>query len=365
MKNIFSLLGVAVLIGLTSCNDIDTIKLEEHQGAFILNKGTDKSNVSRYSYEHKNVSNNYFQSKNNSLEMGSGAHTMAIGKGAEYPKGKAFIVYPNNNKVSMVNMDMFTSAGHIEYTKPTDVLLAKDNRAYICATGEGNKGMVYDYDLKASKASVSFEVAQEPLKMIASGKYLYCASKGDGTGAKVIVIDMTTNTKVDTVSLAHDNPIDMAVDIDRNVWVYCAGENQALVKLVREFKTITLDKGTDKERRASDIINHPTNFVLGPKKDNSVNPLTISQDGRFLYYVYGALCKNTVYAENEVSKTSVVSGNYQSEAFNSVDFDPRTNSIMGLTAGGKLVILREKDKVWSDESVHDVGVNPLLTTFNY
>ena len=369
MKKLFSLLGVAVAISFSSCDEINTFVMEDHQGAFILNKGSDKSNVSYYNYERETVTNNYFQLKNSSIGMSSDAHTMAIRKGSDYPKGKAFIVYPEDNNISMINLNGFVSAGDIEeYTKPTDILLVKEDVAYISATGSEGKGMVYEYDFKNSKELMSFEVAKEPLKMISSGKHLYVACKNDEEGAKVFVIDMTNSVKVDTVDLAYANPIDMVVDIDRNVWVYCAGESDALVKLNYEFVTETLDVDTETERDTTYITNEPIAFELGSKTEERANPLTISEDGRILYYVYGKLSSNSVYIEDneDLSQEAIVSGDYQAEAFNSINYDSRTNRIMALASNGKLVVLKDYGSTgWSNEEVYDIGSNPLITTFNY
>jgi len=363
MKKIVSLLGVAIAIGFSSCNDINSFVMEEHQGAFILNKGTDKSSVSHYSYEREAVTNNYFQAR--SIGMNAGAHTIATRKGTDYPKGKAFIVYPTANEIAMVNLEGYTAEGTIEgYTKPTDILLANEDVAFISATGADGKGMVYEYNLKSKKQLNAFEVAKDPLKMIASGKHLYCASKGDGTGAKVIAIDMTNGVKVDTIALPYDNPIDMVVDIDRNVWVYCAGSVNGLIKITK-YEMITLDANLDSERDTLIFSNRPEEFLLGDHLNDSANPLSISNDGRLLYYVYGSLCSNTVYAEGNVSKESIVAGDYQKEAFSGIDYDSRTNRIMALTSSGKLVILKDKGEVWNDDEVYDVGVNPIMSAFNY
>ncbi len=365
MKKIVSLLGVTIAIGFSACKDIDTFVMEDHQGAFILNKGTDKSSISYYSYERETVSNNYFDTKNSAIGMNAGAHTMVIRKGSKFPKGKAFIVYPQSDEIAMVNLEEFEFAGTIEYYKtPTDILLTKEDEAYICATGEKGKGMVYKYDLKKKEEVEAIEVAKEPLKMITAGKHLYCASKGDGTGAKVIVIDMTKAAKVDTIALPFENPVDMVVDIDRNVWVYCAGDESALVKLKREI--ITEEIGPDDNRRDTTYVtNVSKGFLLGDKLNDSPNPLTISKDGRSLYYVYGSLCKNSVYAEETLSKEAIITGDYKNETFASIDYDARTNRIMALTATGKLVILMSQGDVWNNKEVYEIGANPLIAVFNY
>ncbi|WP_439185463.1 hypothetical protein [Carboxylicivirga taeanensis] len=194
------------------------------------------------------------------------------------------------------------------------------------------------------------------------------ACQGDATaGAQVFVIDMSNHQKADTVNLSFSNPIDMVVDIDRKVWVYCDGAQQALVKLDREFVTETLDKDLPTERDTTYLTNEPVDFVLGDKLASSPNPLTVSRDGRVLYYVYGKLCSNTVYIEpgSELSKSAAVIGDYDNTPFAGVDFDGRTNRVMALSKAGKLVVLGRTEDGLSTEEEYEAGSNPIMTVFNF
>lgn len=368
MRKVFSLLCVGVLMAVTSCDEINTFVMEDHQGAFILNQGTSTSSVSYYNYEQSVCENDYFKDKNNGQAIGSGAHTMAIRKKSEYVKGLAFIVFPEEGNISKINMDGFGTDGYIDaYDYPTDILVTGDDIAFISNGTTENDSKVYEYNYTNDSQVRAIDVAQYPTKMISSGKYLYAACKGNGTGAKVIVIDMSNGVKADTVDLAFDNPVDMVVDASRNVWVYCAGDTEGLVRLNREFVTEVLDVDKDNERDTTYITNEPTDFELGPKLNDSPNPLTVSIDGRTIYYVYGKLCSNNVYIEETetISQEAIISGDYQNEAFRSVDWDDKTGRIMALTSSGKLVILKNYSSSWSNEEVYDVGSNPMITTFNY
>ncbi|MCG8581049.1 MAG: hypothetical protein MI866_14105 [Bacteroidales bacterium] len=364
MKRFLFVAGVAATIGFSACNDVDVSVLEDHQGAYILNKGTANSSISYYNYEDEQCINNYYQDKNGGT-IGAGAKSMAVRKSTDFPKGIAFVTLPGANSIEMINMEGFLNAGEIDaFTNPTDVSPSGETVIYI-----SHDGGVSSYDIKNNTVGKTFEVADKPQKLISSGKYLYAACAGDGTGAKVFVIDMSNDIKVDTVDLAYDNPIDMVIDIDRKVWVFCDGENQALVKLDREFVTETLDKDEKTERDTTYITNLPVNYPLGAKVANSANPLTISRDGRILYFVYDRLYSSSVYVEEGEDMTpdtpTLVIGDYSNEAFNGIDWDGRMGRIMALTSDGKLVVLKSVDEGWNDEEIYNVGEDPIMTVFNF
>lgn len=364
MKKLFLALGVVASIGLSSCNDVNVYKLEAHQGAFVLNQGSSKSTISYYNYEREECTNDYYQLKNNGASIGAGATTMAINRNSDFPRGVAYVTVPNDNSVELINLDGFIDAGNIDdYTKPNDVLVAGDTTIYV--SHENNK--VSEYDVMNNNPVRTFDLDDQPQKLISSGKYLYAACKGDANGSNVFVVDMSNNILVDTVELSHNNPIDMVVDTDRRVWIYCNSDEQALVRLDREFVTKVLDEGEETERDTIFITNEATTFVLGEKSVDYAKPLTISPDGRTLYYVYGKLWSNSVYIENEdeLKKNAAVTGNYSEEAFNGIDYDSRRNRLMGLTTGKQLVVLRNTDEGWTDDEVYTVGDNPIMTSFNY
>jgi len=366
MKKLIGAFSLVAAIALSSCNDVNFYQLEDHQGAYILNGGGANSSISYYNYEREECTNDYYQIKNNGATLGADATMMAVKRSSEYPKGLAYVAVTGDNSIETINLDGFIDAGNIDaFTQPNDVLIANDTSIYVSYSD--NK--VSEYDVVNNKVSKTYVFDDQPQKLIASGKYLYVACKGDDAGSNVFVIDMSNKVFVDKVELTYNNPTGMVVDTDRRVWLYYSGNTQGLVRLNREFVTVTLDEGKPNERDTTYITNEPSEFALGDNLGDKPNPLTISTNGRTLYYVYGSLCSNSVYVEDgdDVSKTSIMDGNseYASEAFNGINFDSRRNRIMALTMGGKLVVLKSNDGIWTDEEVYQIGVNPIMTTFNF
>ena len=368
MKKLIGAFSLVAAIALSSCNDVNFYQLEDHQGAYILNGGGANSSISYYNYEREECTNDYYQIKNNGATLGADATMMAVKRSDEYPKGLAYVAVTGDNSIETINLDGFTDAGNIDaFTQPIDISIAGDTSIYV----SHSNNQLSEYDVINNRVIKTYALEDQAQKIISSGKYLYAACKGDDNGSKVFVLDMSNKVFVDTVEVSYNNPTGMVVDTDRRVWMYCSGKTQGLVRLNREFKTDTIfyDPSTDELIDTTYITNEPSEFALGDNLGDKPNPLTISTNGRTLYYVYGSLCSNSVYVEdgNDVSKTSIMDGDseYASEAFNGVNFDSRRNRIMALTMGGKLVVLKSNDDVWTDEEVYQVGVNPIMTTFNF
>ncbi|WP_430809941.1 MULTISPECIES: YncE family protein [unclassified Carboxylicivirga] len=354
MKNLIAAAGLALGLGLTGCGDVNIYKLEEHQGAFIVNEGNEKSSISYYNYEREECSNNIYQERNNGADIGAGATQIAIRRNADFPEGLAFVTLPADNSIAKIDLNGYLNAGSItDFTAPRDILVVNESQMFVAH----NAASVSLYDYTNNTVEGTFDVAAHPQKLISAGKYLYVACSGDETGAKVVVIDMSNAMVVSTIDLNYNNPIDMVVDIDRNVWVYCSGDEQALVKLER---TLINEEPY--------VAHEAHDFMLGVKKNELDNPLTISRDGRTLYYVYDYLVSKSVYieaGEDMTPENSAVVGDYSAEAFNGIDWDSRTGRIMALTADGHLVILKKQDEGWNNQEEYPVGDQPRMSAFNF
>lgn len=376
MNKIFLSLGLG-LLALSSCKDINTFTLGHNQGAFVLNQGdTETSTISRYDYEQENVINSIYQSKNNGLKLGPGASSFAIHRSSDYAAGKGYIVFPDRGEVEMINMENYQIGATIDgLSHPNDIVLANETSAYVsCGNGVSdgaNDNVVHKLDLEQHTVVKTFEMHNGPAKMITSGKYLYVAHSGGESkdGSSIIVIDMSNDAKIDTVAVGIQ-PIDMEVDLDRNIWVFCdgdaAGKNQSLYKINRTF--------------SADTIKHESEMILdlGDKMANGQNALTVSQDGRFVYYVHGRTYFRSIYKTNEVDDEGneiivpddeAIVGDYSDVPLVGIDTDKRTGKLNGLAAdsngSGKLIIFDVSSKRHVVRAEYSVGINPIFTTYHY
>ncbi len=367
MNKIFLILTLGIF-AFSSCNDVNTFTLGHNQGAFVLNQGnSETSTISRYDYEQENIINSIYQSKNGGLQLGPGASSFAIKRGDGYLSGRGYIVFPERGEVEMINMENYKIEANIDgLSHPNDIVLANESSAYVScgdgmATGAGNN-VVAKLDLETNTVSKTFEVHNGPARMITSGKYLYVANSGGKSmnGSTVIVIDMSNDKKIDTVDVGMQ-PIDMAVDLDRNIWVFCDGDtdgkNQSLYRINRTF--------------SADTIKHEAEMVLdlGDKIANGQNALTVSRDGRFVYYVNGKTYFRSIYKDDDSMDDEAIVGDYSDVALVGIDVDSRTGRLHGLlgSAGstGKLIVFEVSSSRHIVSEEYTVGINPIFTTYHY
>nr|WP_321451954.1 hypothetical protein [uncultured Carboxylicivirga sp.] len=376
MKKGFLILTLGALV-FSSCTEIDTYTLEDYQGAYILNKGNaTTSTLSHFNYEKMEVTNNYFQQKNTGQTLGPGASALALEKSNNYPKGRGYVIFSEAGSIDQLDMETMQVVNSIDgFSNPNDIILANETNAYVsCGNGvadSDNDNIVAKVDLNSHTITAKLPVGEGPGKLISSGKFLYVANSGgeNKNGNTVTVYDMSVDTLVTTVNVG-TQPVDMVVDIDRNIWVYCdgdaAGNDQSLYKIERSFKsdTITTDSIVDRLVHESKLM-----VDLGAKEGNGQNALAISRDKRFVYYVHGKTYYRSVYKEDDSADEEAIVGDYSDVTFNAIDLDKTHNFMYGLISNGdsngKFVVFTRDDNQYIFDSEYQVGINPIFTTYLY
>lgn len=367
MKKIFLILGLGALI-LSSCNEINTFTLGDNQGAFILNKGnSETSTLSRYDYEQEKVTNTIFQKKNNGLKLGAGASAFTIKRSEDYLKGRGYMVFTERGEVDMINMDNYRIEATIDgLSYPNDIVLANESSAYVsCGNGLSNTdkdNVVVKINLDNHSVVKTIQTGVGPGKLMTSGKYLYVANSGgqNQDGNTITVIDMSNDVVVETVTVG-TQPIDMEVDLDRNIWVYCdgdaSGNNQSLYRIHRNL--------------LEESITHTPEMVvdLGSKQGNGQNALAVTKDGRFLFYVHGKAYFRSIYKDDDSADDEAIVGDYSDVTLVGLDTDARTGYLHGLyqegNNPGKFLVFTVQSSRYVLSEEHEVGINPIFTTYNY
>jgi len=372
MKKGFLILTLGALV-LSSCNEINTLTLEDHQGAFILNKGnSETSTISRFNYETEEVTNNIFQEKNNGQQLGTGATAFVIKPNEDYVKGKGYIVFPEAGSIDMINMETYKIEGSIDgLSYPTDIVLANETTAYVsCGNGVADSdkdNIVAKVDLETYSVTNSLPVGEGPSKLITSGKFLYVANSGGNfkNGNTITVYDMSKDSLIDQVEVGIQ-PIDMEVDVDRNIWVYCNGDqmgnDRSLYKIERKF--VTDDIVTDS------LVHVPHLMIdLGDEQAKGPNTLAMSRTGRYIYYLNGKTYVRSVYKEDNSADKEAIAGDYSDVTLNGIDFDYTTGNLYGLIENGDsngslLLFTYDDDQQYIFNSEYGVGIQPIFTTFS-
>ncbi|MCU4164564.1 YncE family protein [Carboxylicivirga caseinilyticus] len=372
MNKIFLTLTLGALV-ISSCTEIDTSTIEDYQGAFILNKGnSETSTISRFNFENMEVTNNLFQEKNNGQTLGAGATAFTVKRSSEYINGRGYISFAQSGTVDMINMETFQVEASIDgLSNPNDIILANETTAYVsCGNGVADSdkdNIIAKIDLDTHEVIATLPVGEGPGKLISSGKFLYIANSGgeNKDGNTVTVYDMSKDSLIDVIDVGVQ-PVDMVVDIDRNIWVYCdgdaSGNNQSLYKIERKF--VTDEIVTDS------LVHEPKLMVdLGYSEGNGTNALAISKDKRFIYYVHGRTYYRSVYKDDNTEDQLAITGTYSDVALNRIDFDHTKSYLYGLlengTGNGKLLVFTLDDDKYVLDSEYEVGINPIFTTYIY
>ncbi len=349
MRKIVLLVSLCVVL-FSSCKEIDTSILNEYNGAFILNEGISKSSLSHYNYEDQTCTSDYIvlEGKANSMRI--------IGEGSS---AKAFFNLPVVGSAISYSLDSKSEEKSFDLVESHEMLCSNpvtDNALYAATIDT-----LYEYNIETLDVKDKLSISDGVSQMVTSGKFLYVANQKTDS---VYVYDMSSNKAQDTLSVLAQ-PIDMKVDADGHVWVYCQGHADGsefgLVKIERDFITTKLV--------------HRVYAYRGERVKNMDNCLTLSKDKRSLFFVNGNVIKMSVYHEDELSDRTLstnkfLSDNYDKVSFSGLNVDPRTGNLYclisnGESAGQLLIVENTDEEKGSLKEQYSVGVKPLAVGFNY
>ncbi len=220
--NLFYALSLIILI-FVSCEN-NNPDIQNHtagrytNGVFIVNEGSFGANngsISFYDPDSMIVLNNIFETANG-RPLGDVVQSMAIAG------DKGYIVVNGTGKVEIVNINSFkTAAEPIVVTYPRYFLPVNDEKGYL--TAGSMEGFVYVIDLKTDRIIDSIEVGYGPETMVKVGSKVYVANSGGwGVDSTISIINTNTDMVLGNIVVG-DVPIDMEIDRDNNLWVYCKG----------------------------------------------------------------------------------------------------------------------------------------------
>ncbi|OQX96965.1 MAG: hypothetical protein B6I20_13690 [Bacteroidetes bacterium 4572_117] len=271
MKKI-SLISVLIMIAAVvfqSCEQVEnTPKGKYADGVFITNEGAfqqGNGSVSFYSVQGDTVSNYIFE-KANGRTLGD------IVQSLTFVDDKAYICVNASNKIEIANAEDFTEIGVIDNVAGVRYLKALNaQKAYASAWGDG--GQVKVIDLTINTVTKSINVGNGPENMAIISDKLYVANSGGFTEDNTIsVVDTENDNILKTITLDGDNPTDLLVDNNDNLWVLCSGKTIFDANWVpidhTAAKLIKINTTTD-EVGQSVILSqneHPKNLELSTDK---------------------------------------------------------------------------------------------------
>ncbi len=317
-------------------------------GIYIVNEGSFGNNngsISFFDPAKKTIYNGIFEAANG-RPLGDIVQSFAV-----VSDTLGYIVVNNSSKVEIVGLRNFKARTEpVPIIYPRYFMQVNDEKGYL--TAGSLQGRVYVFNLGSGQKTDSIEVGYGPETMLLKDDLAYIANSGGwGSDSTISVINTLTDHVVDTIKVGLV-PMDMAFDIDDNIWVYCKGYTN--------YNDIETDARLQKINRATNQIIWQT--VVGKALDYSATPAKCagSKDGAFIYY----LRPDGVY---EINTSDPVKNNSPliSGSFYGLEVNPADGNIYvfesSFTGNGIMKIFDDSGKQLAEGVV---GIGPNGAAFN-
>jgi YVTN family beta-propeller protein len=312
-KSLFTLLlGAAAL---ASCNPDDEFGplVPSAPGVYVLNEGQFGQGggiVSAYGIASKTLLIDAFGSVNKSAPLGDVVQDMGV------VGSRGYICVNASNKVEVVSVPDFKSVASIpNIRQPRYFASTSATRGYVTSWRgpytNYTAGKVMVLDLATNTVIDSITVGRCPEQLTVVNNLLYVPNSYDNT---VSVIDPSTNRVTSTVTVAA-GPQTVVADQANNLWVLCSQPY-----------------GTTSTPPAALVRFAPgsTSAQLTlPFANSSPRQLRISPDKTQLYYSY-----NGAEYKMSTTATALPTDIFMRRNFNGFAIDPRDNSIYGAVSTG-------------------------------
>lgn len=352
MSKQFFLLGFVVLFA--SCNKDETKPADPIflHGAYIVNEGGYGNNNGSITYINtykSTATHNLFQQVN---QRGAGDVIQSF----SVSNDMGFIVANNSQKVEVVDLKTFESVGTIVGTDyPRYFLGISETKGYL--TDGAFKGNVSVVDLTNFQIVKQIVVGNGPENILQVGEMVYVANSGGWASDSTVSVITTKVDMVIKTILVGDNPTDLALDANGDVWVLCKGK----VSYDQDWNVIGETASRLIQINAGDF-SIKKDIEIGTLGD-SFNPirLAISSDGNTLYYLEAeGVYKHSIDDLNPSGQV-FIEGTYYG-----LDLDPKDNTIYALKENGfdadGYAIRYQEDGTMID-SIR-VGIGPNGAAFN-
>jgi len=337
-----------VFLFLWSCESEDPVPAGKYSnGIFILNEGAfgnSNASVSFYSPSGDTVDNDIFSIANAARPLGD------VLQSALRHNGSVYLVMNASNKVEVVQETDFVSEGVIEGVSGPRYMMAIDDKGYL--TQWGNNGQLKIIDLNTMDVTQSVDVGSGPENILDMGEELWIANSGGfGKDSIVSVFDVASESVTQEIELS-DNPVDMVVDADGDVWVLCAGhtEYDQSFNVVGESASRLYELDADNYSIKNDIK------LFDQKHPNSIE---ISPD-RMTLYVGGGFGFVGIYAMDITESGLDASPWVDATSFYGFSVNPDNGDIYAMEApsftdNGYMYVYNAQG---TEIAKHEVGIGP-------
>ncbi len=345
---------------IVACNDDDDNDTNSSgvynnsNGVLVLNEGSSTGSISFIDSKADTVTNNVFSSVNN-ITLGTYPESM------DYSDDYLFVAVTTSSSAGYVlvldrsTMEYVTSIENLTY--PREVTVG-DDYAYV-SNGTQN-GVVYAISLSTLAIADTISVGYGPEKMIISDNKLFVANSCyynsttytttyDNT---VSVIDLSSNTVTKTIEVK-DNPKDMVLDADGNIWVYCGGSVTYDASWNASYSNagISIIDGSDYSVTSYDIS----------IPNSTIKSIAINGDKNVVYYTTGTGLFSMNITDSSLPTTALVES-----SFYGIDVDPETGyiwccNVQSYSDASNILVY---DTNGTQQKSYEVGIIPNSCIFN-
>ena len=163
---------------------------------------------------------------------------------------KGYIMANTSNRIDVVDLTSNTRISQIiNVPSPRYMAFASDQKAYV-SNLFSESVTVINLDDNCPEDTIGVGPNPEDIAVVAGRAYV--ANHGFGAGTTLSVIDIATDSLIETIDVACDGPRTLEVDYDEELWVFCTGNtvyNDDFTEIIAETngQVIVLDGATGAE----------------------------------------------------------------------------------------------------------------------
>jgi len=267
MKKIITLFILLAVIA--SCKKTPDYNADEYPlggGVFILNEGNflgGNGSLSFYSYDSLKIYNDLFLSVN-SRPLGDVPFSMAM------REDRVYIVVNNSGKIEIINSVTFESTATINnLISPRNIAFINNSKAYVSSLYSDSVAVI---DLFSNSISGYINLRRTSEAIVIAGNRAYISNWAGGN--EIMVVNTLDNTVVDSIEVGIE-PESMVLDRNTRLWVLCTGGWSG----TEAAKLIQIDIST----------NSILNTFTFPIDQSITSSLTIDSFRQTLYYLDGGV----------------------------------------------------------------------------